>query len=193
MTTAIKPQTQTSIEDYLEGEQFGDIKHEYLAGQVVAMVGATRAHNKIAGALYACLLPAARHKACDLFMADMKVRIDQADESYFYYPDVVLSCAAADRHPLYTASPCLIVEVLSPGTERIDSREKLFAYRLLPSLREYLLLRQDRAQADLYQLGDEGRWQHQVFTQPDEVLALRCLDVAVSLRDVYADVPELLA
>ncbi|MBS0506113.1 MAG: transposase [Proteobacteria bacterium] len=67
------------------------------------------------------------------------------------------------------------------------------AYRLLPSLREYLLLHQDCVQANLYQLGDEGRWQHKVFSQPDKVLALRCLDAQVTLRDVYADVPELLA
>ena len=193
MTTQTLPQALASIEEYLEGEQHGDTKHEYLAGQVVAMLGATRTHALIAGSLHAALLPAARRKGCQLFMADMKVRIDHADESYFYYPDVVLSCATADKHPLNTALPCLIVEVLSPSTERIDTREKLFAYRLLPSLREYLLLRQDRVQADLYQLGDEGRWQHQVLNQPDDVLALRCLDAAVSLRDVYADVPELLA
>ena len=193
MTTQTLPQALTSIEDYLEGEQRGDSKHEFLAGQVVAMVGATRSHALIAGSLHAALLPAARRKGCQLFMADMKVRIDHADESYFYYPDVVLSCAAADKHPLYTALPCLIVEVLSPSTERIDTREKLFAYRLLPSLREYLLLRQDRVQADLYQWSDEGRWQHHVLGQPDDALALRCLDAAVSLRDVYADVPELLA
>ena len=193
MTTQTLPQALTSIEDYLEGEQRGDSKHEFLAGQVVAMVGATRSHALIAGSLHAALLPAARRKGCQLFMADMKVRIDHADESYFYYPDVVLSCATADKHPLYTALPCLIVEVLSPSTERIDTREKLFAYRLLPSLREYLLLRQDCVQADLYQLSNEGRWQHTVFTQADEMLALRCLDVAVSLHDVYADVPELLA
>ena len=193
MTTQTLPQALTSIEDYLEGEQRGDSKHEFLAGQVVAMVGATRSHALIAGSLHAALLPAARRKGCQLFMADMKVRIDHADESYFYYPDVVLSCATADKHPLYTALPCLIVEVLSPSTERIDTREKLFAYRLPPSLREYLLLRQDCVQADLYQLSNEGRWQHTVFTQADEMLALRCLDVAVSLRDVYADMPELLA
>lgn len=84
------------------------------------------------------------------------------------------------------------MEVLSPSTERIDTREKLLAYRLLPSLRE-CLLRQDRMQAYPYQLGNEGRWQHHTFTQPGDVLALRCLDAAVSLRDVYADVPELLA
>ncbi len=193
MKTLPQRQAQPPIGNYLEGEQSSDIRHEYLAGQVVAMEGATRTHALIAGSLHAALLPAARRKGCQLFMADMKVRIDHADESYFYYPDVVLSCATADRHPLYTALPCLIVEVLSPSTERIDTREKLFAYRLLPSLREYLLLRQDRVQADLYQWSDEGRWQHHVLGQPDDALALRCLDAAVSLRDVYADVPELLA
>lgn len=121
-------------------------------------------------------------------MADMKVRVDHDGESYFYYPDLLLSCQPDDRESAYyRRHPCLLVEVLSPGTERIDSREKLFAYRLLPSLR------QDCAQANLHQLSDEGRWQHKIFTQPDDLLTLRCLDAAVSLRDVYADAPELLA
>ena len=193
MTTQTLPQALASIEEYLEGEQHGDTKHEYLAGQVVAMVGATRTHALIAGSLHAALLPAARRKGCQLFMADMKVRIDHADESYFYYPDVVLSCATADKHPLYTALPCLIVEVLSPSTERIDTREKLFAYRLPPSLREYLLLRQDELRAELYRRGDDGRWQYSAFTAPGDVLPLRCPDARVSLAEVYADVPELLS
>ena len=194
MTTLTQSQTRLSIEDYLEGEQTTEIKHEYLAGQAVAMGGASDKHGLIAGALYAALLPAARRKACQLFSAEMKVRVDHDGESYFYYPDLLLSCQPDDKESAYyRRHPCLLVEVLSPSTERIDTREKLFAYRLLPSLREYLLLRQDRGQADLYQWSDEGRWQHHVLGQPDDALALRCLDAAVSLRDVYADVPELLA
>ncbi|ACM33976.1 Uma2 family endonuclease [[Acidovorax] ebreus] len=194
MTTPTEPQEQTSIQDYLDGEQATETKHEYLGGQVVAMGGASDKHGLIAGSLHAMLLPAARRKGCQLFMADMKVRVDHDGDSDFYYPDLLLSCQPDDKEPpYYRSQPCLLVEVLSPSTERIDTREKLLAYRLLPSLREYLLLRQDRVHADLYQLGDEGRWQHLVLTRPDEVLALRCLDVAVSLRDVYADVPELLA
>ena len=90
--------------------------------------------------------------------------------------------------PFFASANCHLTPIFF-----IDTREKLLAYRLLPSLREYLLLRQDGVRADLYQLGDEGRWQHHVFSQPDEVLTLRCLDAAVSLREVYADVPELLA
>jgi Uma2 family endonuclease len=194
MTTPTQPQAHTSIEDYLEDEQGGDIKHEYLAGQVVAMGGASDKHGFIAGSLYAALLPAARRKHCQLFIADMKVRVDHDTGSYFYYPDLLLTCDPDDKEsPYYRRHPCLLVEVLSPSTERIDAREKLFAYRLLPSLCEYLLLRQDRLQADLYQLNDEGRWQHKVFTHPDDALALRSLDVAVTLHNVYADVPELLS
>ena len=194
MTSQTQPQAPISIEDYLEGEQHTDTKHEYLAGQVVAMGGASDKHGLIAGSLYAALLPAARRKGCQLFIADMKVRVNHDSDSYFYYPDLLLSCQPDDRESAYyRRHPCLLVEVLSPSTERIDSREKLLAYRLLPSLREYLLLRQDRVQADLYQRSDAGRWQHHTFTQPGDLLALRCLDAAVSLRDVYADVPELLA
>ena len=194
MTIRTPPQTLVTVDDYLEGEQATEVKHEYLAGQVVAMGGASDKHGLIAGALYAALLPAARRKACQLFSAEMKVRVDHDGESYFYYPDLLLSCQPDDKESAYyRRHPCLLVEVLSPSTERIDTREKLFAYRLLPSLREYLLLRQDRLQADLYQWSDEGRWQHHVLGQPDDALALRCLDAAVSLRDVYADVPELLA
>ena len=182
-----------SIDDYLDGETRTEIKHEYLDGEVVAMGGASAKHGLVAGALHAALIPHARCKGCQLFIADMKVRVDHADQTYFYYPDLLLACDPQDREPYYRRHPCMVVEVLSPSTERIDTREKLFAYRLLPSLREYLLLRQDRVQADLYQWSDEGRWQHHVLGQPDDALALRCLDAAVSLRDVYADVPELLA
>ena len=194
MTIRTPPQTLVTVDDYLEGEQATEVKHEYLAGQVVAMGGASDKHGLIAGALYAALLPAARRKACQLFSAEMKVRVDHDGESYFYYPDLLLSCQPDDKESAYyRRHPCLLVEVLSPSTERIDSREKLLAYRLLPSLREYLLLRQDRVQADLYQRSDAGRWQHHTFTQPDDVLTLHCLEAAVPLHEVYADVPELLA
>lgn len=193
MNAAIHPLERLGVDDYLQGEQRAEVKHEYLDGQIVAMGGASRAHGLLALSLSALLLPHARRKGCQLFTADMKVRIDHDSGSWFYYPDLVLACDPTDREPLYVRRPCLLVEVLSPSTEHIDTREKLLAYRLLPSLREYLLLRQDRGQADLYQWSDEGRWQHHVLGQPDDALALRCLDAAVSLRDVYADVPELLA
>ena len=181
-----------TVQEYLEGEQRTDVRHEYLAGHLVAMGGASDRHGLVAGSLHALLLHA-RRKGCQLFLADMKVRIEHEGDDWFYYPDLVLVCDRSDREsPYYRRNPCLVVEVLSPSTEQTDTREKLLAYRLLPGLREYLLLRQDRVQADLYQRGDDGRWQHRRFAAPDDALALRCVDASPSLRDIYIDVPELL-
>ena len=192
MNAVTHPFERISVDDYLLGEQQTDIKHEYLDGQVVAMGGASRAHGLLVMSLSALLLPAARQKHCQLFAADMKLRLDHDGASYFSYPDLVLSCDPADRDPLFVRTPCLLVEVLSPSTERIDTREKLLAYRLLPSLREYLLLRQDTLHAELYQRRDDGGWTHQRLKQPDDAFSLLCLQVSVSLRDIYADIPELM-
>ncbi len=193
MTALTAPEAHVGVEEYLAREQRSDIRHEYLAGHIVAMGGASRGHGLIAGSLHALLLPAARRRGCQLFVADMKVRIDHEGDSWFYYPDLVLACDPADREPLYVRDPCLLVEVLSPSTEQTDTREKLLAYRLLPGLREYLMLRQDRLQADLYQRETDGRWQHLRMTHLDETLPLRCLDAQPSLREVYVDVLDGLA
>ena len=191
MNAAIHPLERLGVDDYLQGEQRAEVKHEYLDGQIVAMGGASRAHGLLALSLSALLLPHARRKGCQLFTADMKVRIDHDSGSWFYYPDLVLACDPTDREPLYVRRPCLLVEVLSPSTEHIDTREKLLAYRLLPSLREYLLLRQDSLQADLYQRAADGRWQHQRLTAPGDVLTLECLGADVTLSEIYVDLADL--
>jgi len=69
----------------------------------------------------------------------MKLRIEAAGQTAFYYPDLLLSCDPDDRETYFRRRPCLIVEVLSEATERIDRREKLYAYTQIPSLQEYVL------------------------------------------------------
>ena len=189
MSAVTGPQSIT-VDDYLQGELQTDIKHEYLDGQVVAMGDASRSHGLLAGELYAVLKPHARRKGCQLFIADMKVRIDHEGDTWFYYPDLVLDCQGGQGDAAFVRQPCLIVEVQSPSTEHIDTREKLLAYRLLPELRGYLLLRQDRVQADLYTRAAGGPWQHERLTEG--TLRLPCLDAEVALADVYQDVARLL-
>lgn len=172
-----------SIEEYLHGETLTDVRHEYLTGDVKAMGGASARHGLIAGALFALLLPGARRKNCQLFIADMKVRVDHAGETYFYYPDLLLSCDPADRDPYYRSRPCLLVEVLSPSTERIDRREKLFAYEKISSLREYVLVDPEQRRVEVYRFGATMR--HETFTEG--VFRLDCLETEVSLDEVYFD------
>lgn len=130
MSTPASIQISTSVDEYLAAEDGSAVRHEYLAGQVVAMVGASRTNNLLVGALFGRLQPLARRRDCQLFFADMKLRIDHEGESWFYYPDLLVSCDRDDRDPLFVRNPCLVVEVLSPGTEQVDTREKLLAYRL---------------------------------------------------------------
>lgn len=173
-----------NIEDYLEGELQTETKHEYLGGEVVAMGGASARHGLIAGALFATLLPHARKKGCQLFMADMKVRVEQVGETYFYYPDLLLSCDPHDRETYYRRNPCLIVEVLSPSTERIDRREKLFAYRSIPALREYVLVDPEQRKVEVYRY-ESGCSTHEVITEGS--VRLDCVDAEIPLDDIYID------
>jgi Uma2 family endonuclease len=174
-----------SVEDYLAGELTSEVRHEYVAGQLYAMRSATDRHGLIVGNLHAFLHPRARALGWQLFVADMKVRLSIAGEPVFYYPDLVLCCDPTDRETYYRRNPCLIAEVLSKATERIDRREKLLAYRTLESLRDYVLMAQERRQIEVFRR--ERGWQREILTEG--VLQLGCLNAEVPLTTVYEDVP----
>src|SRR5947209_849523 len=100
-------------------EEASQTKHEYVAGEVYALSGATRRHNQIAGNILAQLWAAARGGHCDVYGSDMRLRIG---DDAVYYPDVQVVCDPADAEPLFTTNPCVVVEVLSPRTSSIDLR-----------------------------------------------------------------------
>jgi Uma2 family endonuclease len=173
-----------SVNDYIEGEPRNEIRHEYIDGQVYAMGGASRVHGLIAGNLFLRLRPKAREQHCQLFIADMKVRLNIGGQEIFYYPDLLLSCDPDDRADYFCQTPCLIIEVLSEATERIDRREKMLAYQTLSSLQEYVLVAQDDRQVEIYRRRNE--WQPEIVNEG--VFHLDCLDLSVSLDGVYEDV-----
>jgi len=175
------------VDDYLVGEQQSDIRHEYVAGQVFAMAGASETHNRIAGNLFFHLRAATRGTPCGVFIGDMKIRVAAHDA--FYYPDVLLTCASEDADPFYKTAPCLIAEVLSPTTELTDRREKLIAYRALASLRYYILIAQDCRRVEVYSRDEAGDWRHQVYEHGGEIV-FDCppLHPRLTLDDVYEDV-----
>lgn len=173
-----------SVEEYLEGERHAEVRHEYIDGAVYAMVGASDAHGLIVTAMAYALLPAARRKGCQLFTSDMKVRLEIGDQTLFYYPDLQVSCDPEDRERYFRTRPCLIVEVLSEGTERIDRREKLLAYQTLASLQEYLLVAQDERHVTVYRR--RNGWRAEYVTEG--AIPLDCLDEPLAMEAIYADV-----
>jgi hypothetical protein len=145
MNLAAQETPVLSHREYLEGEQRSVIRHECRSSLWRAR-GRTITAFSLNIAFH--LRTATRGKLCGVFISDMKLRVEQNDA--YYYPDVMLTSDPADSESLYKRSPCLVVEVLSPSTEAIDRREKLIAYRNLPSLRYYLLVAQEKRQVECF-------------------------------------------
>jgi Uma2 family endonuclease len=184
MSNVTAKRALVSIDEYLAGERSAEVRHEYVGGRVYAMVGVSDRHGLIAGNIHAALHPYARAAGCQLFIADMKVRLQIAGDDVFYYPDVLLACDPQDRETYYRTRPCLIVEVLSEATERIDRREKFLAYRTLDSLREYVLVSQDQRLVEVFRR--ESGWREELLT--GGVLRLGCLNMTLALETIYEGV-----
>ncbi len=170
-----------SEDEYLVAESARSVKHEFVHGKVYAMAGASANHNRIAGNLYGAVLSGAG-TACQPFISDMRLRIDAGD--LYYYPDVMLVCDAADNDAYFKTAPCMLAEVLSPATEAIDRREKLLAYQRLPSIREYILIAQDRMHVEIFHRVNLRQWGLTILGA-DDTLSLRCAPVTLAMRDLY--------
>lgn len=178
------PRTRLSIADYLASEDGADIRHEYIDGQLYAMTGASDRHGLITGNILAALRPLLRGTPCQIFANDMKVRLNISRQDIFYYPDLLITCDPKDRETYYRDRPCMIIEVLSEATARIDRHEKLLAYQTTPTLMEYLLVSQKVPQVQIYRR--DQAWAEEIFTEGSILLA--CLDYDLPMEVIYEDV-----
>ncbi len=171
------------VTDYLEGEKHTEIKHEYVNGDIYAMAGGSRNHNTLSFNLSA-LIGSRLQPSCQGYGSDMKIRIQLGQQNIFYYPDLSVSCQEETGDQYYNQYPVLIVEVLSPSTERLDKYEKFLAYRSLDSLSEYMLVHQDRREIWLFRR--VRQWLKEVYTEGD--ITLGSIGVMLSLNLVYRGV-----
>src|SRR5438105_13987242 len=151
-----------SVEDYLEGERYSEIRHEFVGGHVYAMAGASDDHNRIAGNVFSALHERLRGKRCEAFMVDMKLKIP--DSPACYYPDVLVACDPADNAKYFRERPVVVFEVLSPETEQTDRREKWQAYALIPWLKVYVMVSQEKLELTVLRRGRRSPWVSEVIS-----------------------------
>lgn len=184
---SIQPKPYDSFEDYLAVErECLDAKHEYVAGQVFAMAGASFNHNLICTNVASELRQLLKARPCTVLANDMRLRVASADACA--YPDVVVLCDQPvfhDAHRDVLTNPTLVAEVLSPSTEGYDRGGKFAIYRGLPSLRQYVLIAQDRYAVDVFTRQADGRWLLNAYTDPDASIHFESLGCTLSLREVY--------
>ena len=175
--------------EYLEFERNSTFKHEWIDGEVVAMTGASRAHNIITGNTYAALHSQLRQRPCEIYPADMRVKIEATRQ--YTYPDISIVCGDAQFADVGLDSlvnPTVIIEVLSHSTERYDRGMKFQSYRKLSSLQEYILISQDSPRIEHYRLQDDGTWGLIDAEGIDAIIELDAVGCTLSLTDVYEKV-----
>lgn len=180
----IKKLGHLSVDEYIQGELKSEVRHEYIDGQIFAMVGASKRHNLICTSLLT-IIRAHLKPPCRVYFADIKVQVNTT----FYYPDLVVSCTENMDSPYYEREPSLIVEVLSPSTEAKDRFEKRLVYQRLDSLKEYVLVSQDKESIEIFRK-EQHEWML-ISYKEDETVTLDSIGLKIPIRDIYADVISL--
>ena len=184
MSESASRDRRLSVDEYLRREARAQVRHEYVAGHVYAMTGATARHIKITLNVATHLRAVAGNGPCQVFVNDMKVRVD---DDTVYYPDVVVACGAMDDDAVYVSDPCLVVEVTSPSTRATDRREKLLGYGRLASLQAYLVVDHRRRRVEWYVPGARGLQLHAAVSGAVGI-DVACPRTALPLDAIYASV-----
>ncbi len=171
-----------TVDEYFQFDESSPLKHEYVAGEVYAMSGVTVRHNRIALNIATRLISAAGDGPCQVFLSEVRL---QAGDDVYYYPDVMIACGAVSQQDIVIRKPCVVVEVTSPSTARVDRGEKLAAYREIPSLRAYLIVDHRRRRVERHWRDDSsGTWMREEVVGEGSV-AVACLDAELALDAIY--------
>ena len=163
-----------------EGQRF-----ELWHGQAYAMTGGTPAHNLITLGLQAVIKPQLP-AGCRVFVADVGLRLGSSAYSNKAYPDVMVVC---HPHPeTVQTTPILVAEVLSDSSVRRDRNTKFMAYRMLPSVRAYLILSQTAVEIEVYRR--DKAWKKELYHGAEALIQLVEPVLSLPLREIYADVWE---
>ncbi len=184
MASLQQPVNFIHVEEYLQGELISEIKHEYINGQVYAMAGASKNHQRIIMNLGSIFKVHLHDTPCEPFASDLKVKVS---DLAFFYPDLIVTCQNAedDNEDCYTQNPLIIVEVLSKSTRRKDETLKRRLYQTLPSLQEYVLIEQDIV--DIEMCRRRANWQPEHYFMGDAI-TFAAIELTVSVNEIYARV-----
>ena len=185
MSSPIAAPTHLSPAEYLAWERKATFKNEYLNGAILAMSGASEAHNRITVNIILRLGSLLDDLEYSIYVGDLRVRAGAGDS--YLYPDVVI----VRGKPRFEddvfdtlLNPAVVVEVLSPSTEARDRGEKFAQYRQLASLQEYILVSQETVHVEHY-LRQGPQWLLTEFRHIEAVLPIVSAECELPLQHIY--------
>lgn len=181
--------TKLSPQEYLVLERQAPYKSEYYNGEVFAFAGASQSHNLIVVNVLTMLNTQLRSRPCHVYPSDMRVKVSAT--GLYTYPDITVVCDEPKLEDEYVdtlLNPTVIVEVLSPSTEKGDRIVKFAHYRRVPSVAEYVLIAQDSVRLEQYVRQADGRWLLSEYSDPGSKVELSSIKCELAMSDVYAKV-----
>lgn len=186
-----------TAEEYLAFERASDEKNEFLDGRIVplheefkitAMTGASRRHNLISGNLFGEIRNQLKGKDREVYINDMRVRLNL---SRYGYPDVVVACDTPefiDDEFDTLLNPVVAIEVLSTSIRFRDKTEKLEDFRKLESLKECLLIEQDKIFIEHYIKQTPNQWLLRIYENAEETVELKSIGCEIKVTEIYLQV-----
>jgi len=172
-------------EEYIQLEQAGEIRHEYINGNLIEMSGASREHHKVCKKILALLESLLIIQHYEVYIENMKVAIP--GENQYFYPDILVTKEAETNQNRYVQyQPELIAEVLSETTRTKDTIDKFIQYRKIPTLEYYLLVEPEKPLVICYFRNESNEWDMASYTRIEETISLPKLAVTIPLQKIYS-------
>ena len=178
--------TKLTETEYLAKERRAEFRSEFYRGDMFAMAGASREHILIAGNLAGEIRTQFKGRSCEVYSTDMRVKVSAT--GLYTYPDVVIVCGEPeflDAEVDTLLNPTVLIEVLSQSTESYDRGAKAELYRRIPSLREHVLIAQDRPHVEVLIRQTDRNWLLQETSDLDQTVTIPSVSVSLSMRDIY--------
>lgn len=180
------PKEKMSLEEYLEFDFNAEGRYEYFDGEVYEMSGGSPEHSLLVSRIGRLLGNQLDPKGCLVFQSDVKIKVPKLPP--YRYSDVSALCGKPIYEQLINqkllVNPTLIVEVLSPSTEKYDRASKFKAYKSIESLHNYLLVWQDEKFIMLLTRHNENFWFQNEFGS-GEVVKIESLDCELNVDEIY--------
>ncbi len=185
MAAELKP--RLTFDEYLEIESKAELKSEFLNGRMYSMAGASPEHHQIVGNVVTEFNVQLKKRPCIVSPSDMPLKVEKREHGR--YPDVTVVCDEPQFHEgkylKALLNPTVLVEVLSTSTEDFDRDAKTEEYRTISSLREYLLIAQDRCHAEHYVRQAGNQWLFTEFNDLQDTIFFPSINCRLTLSDVY--------
>jgi Uma2 family endonuclease len=182
--TSTASERRYTFREYLELEASSDLRYEFFDGAVYAMSGGSPDHSRLAANVINILATQLAGRPCQAFTSDLRVRV--LETGLATHPDVSVICGSLERDPEdhnTATNPVVIVEVLSPSTERYDREEKFANYRRIRSLASYVLISQEEQRLEVFSRNDDGTWTLREVRRG--LVDLPAIGCRLSVEDVY--------